>query len=610
LAEPPAPGANMTNTVQVPAPTTNVLSLQGSPPAPEPLEGPEVMAPTNFEPALIEYGRAWTNSTNAEFSRTNVIAKWAARGKSFKKPLDTWADFRSHLKILTNQTIFTNITVTIASNVEGIIVVTNIYTNVVSGFATNVVQRLVTSVTGRIVGDRLAPPLSVVSAAPLPSPVPVTIISPLVDADTLDLSSSTRSQTEFALALSFALRYAGLSAQANAFEQFVKSKQFDIRTATSQVAVNAYSGTDGKFGFEVGPRLQALSIQNHKTSKSDEVLTRQSFPALLILALQADISPMLYQTPEMASEGRVRVWEPQVRFTQMRRWTPLKHSFYRDGAFFRMFNAKELLNPPVTETKRLIAAANLNIARGLLTNHSEIFSSTATNAILKRIANLEAQMTGGEGALVLGVNDLFTPSTNAAKFAAVTSAVPGVIIVDTDDSRTTDISVAFIGSGLDQISTNSLTINVVTNLLSDCGAVDTNSLKITRLGQVVRLDASLGISLKATNDFYVMFQLETTNKPSQTVPTWPVRIKLAHHQQPTNTAVLAFSGTNSDATRWGYTVTMPTNASPSQVDVARELIQADIEKNKPTPFDLTNTAVKLLITKKPPAAPEAVGPTK
>ena len=115
----------------------------------------------------------------------------------------------------------------------------------------------------------------------------VTIISPLVDSDVLDLSSSSRSQNEFALALSFALRSAGMGAQANAFENFVKNNQFDVRTRTSQIAVNAFSSSDGNFGFQLAPRLTALGNPANKNSKPAQVLDRQSFPALLILVAGA-----------------------------------------------------------------------------------------------------------------------------------------------------------------------------------------------------------------------------------------------------------------------------------------------------------------------------------
>jgi hypothetical protein len=472
-------------------------------------------------------------------------------------------------------------------------VITNAIPIVSFSIVTNAVPMIETDIStnviGRVIGSQLPFPNSVHTNPPEAVPVSVTIISPLVDADTLDLSSSARSQSEFALAMSFALRYAGLGAQANAFEQFVKNKQFDIRTATSEIAVNAYSGTDGKFGFEVGPRLQALGQPAKGTGKSAEILTRQSFPALLILALDAaDMVPILYQNDEMKRDGKIRVLEPQIRFTQMRRWTPLKKVGVLQDAISRFFKGF----PPyfdATEEWRLRTAMALNSARQLCinSNNANIFSSEATNAILKRISNLEAQMVGGEGALFLSVNGLFPVPTNSPVFADVTNAIPANIVVEAPPTNV-PITIAFLGSGLDQIDRNSTVSNII-----ESPGVTTQTTAIKRLGQMLQLDATLSIANR-TNDFDLVFKLHTTNKTAQTVLTYPVRVKIAA-VQPVKPPEVAFSITNASASN-SYRLSLSTNAGDALVGVARDLIKADLEKSKPG--EPSNTVISVSVNKK------------
>lgn len=152
----------------------------------------------------------------------------------------------------------------------------------------------------------------------------VSAISPMTETEALDLSSSTRRQEEFALSLSFALRYAGLGAQAEAFEQFAKSRQKDMRTRSASAAINTYSASGGVFGFQIGPRLRAIADPSSTDSAPGNILERQAFPALVLIGFDKDdLRPRI-----CVQEGKIQVWEPALYFVQTTNWVPVKDKWY------------------------------------------------------------------------------------------------------------------------------------------------------------------------------------------------------------------------------------------------------------------------------------------
>jgi len=184
----------------------------------------------------------------------------------------------------------------------------------------------------------------------------VAAVAPMTEAQVLDLGSSLRHQSELALALAGVLQRAGLKADAQAIEQYVRQHQSDARTRTATVAANVYSTSGGMFGFQVGPRFRALEDPGQKDSGPANVLDRQSFPVLVIVGLdQMDLYPKLewWPTPEFqestaqalaqrrcrspgaqptAEERKIldtpaysllRVMEPSLQFVQSPSWMPL-----------------------------------------------------------------------------------------------------------------------------------------------------------------------------------------------------------------------------------------------------------------------------------------------
>lgn len=151
----------------------------------------------------------------------------------------------------------------------------------------------------------------------------VSAISPMTETEALDLSSSIRSQEALALSLSFALRSSGLGAQAEAFEEFAKSRQFDVRTRSASAAINSYS-SPGMFGFQIGPRLKALADPSNTKNGPSNVLERQSFPALIVIGFDRDdLRPKLD-----IQNGKIQVYETNLNLVQTTSWLPMKNKWY------------------------------------------------------------------------------------------------------------------------------------------------------------------------------------------------------------------------------------------------------------------------------------------
>jgi hypothetical protein len=150
-----------------------------------------------------------------------------------------------------------------------------------------------------------------------PSPL-VAAVSPMTDAEVLDLSSNVRQQRAFALAASLALQYAGLKGQAAVFDQWVKRLEKDVVTRGASAAVSTYSHSGGMFGFQIGPRLRAVGAGGI-ANRAAMVLERQSFPVLIILGMdEADLEPKFAEV-----HGQLTAFEPVLVFRQSTRWLPV-----------------------------------------------------------------------------------------------------------------------------------------------------------------------------------------------------------------------------------------------------------------------------------------------
>lgn len=433
-------------------------------------------------------------------------------------------------------------------------------------------------------------------------PVPVTVISPLIDTDTQDLSDSTRSQVEFAMALSAALQGAGYGGAAKVFEQYVKNKQYDIRTVSQSADIDAFSSADGGFGFQIGPRLQALD-NPAKASGPSQVLDRQSFPVLLILALDgADIAPKLWEH----ATNRLMVLEPQIHFTETRRWTPMKHYYSRDGAFFAFWSPKQFLNRPVSESKRMDMIYKLKQARRLIALTE--LSASVTNSLLKRIDTLESQLAGGEGNISLAAGDIVPDiATNAPPApSTITTVIPSQLALDTNQPPASQQFV-LLGTGLESVATNCPCTNV-TVVPSDVASLfNPTNINLQRIGSALLLTMNINSNSTASAlNKALLFQLATTN--GSFVLSMPVSITSAPstNKPPASSSgnpLFSFSNTGTNGSGgYTYNVTFSTNSfanafdSAKVLDMAKDLIKSDLEKNKP---DVSTSNTVLNITVKP-----------
>ncbi len=177
-------------------------------------------------------------------------------------------------------------------------------------------------------------------AGPLYNSPLVSGISPLSQADTLDLASEYKRQDQFALALSLALRKQGAQGDAKIFEQFVKNQQKDVQTRSVSSTVATYARGGGIVGFQIGPRLKALADPASRKNVSGFVLERQAFPALLVYGLDAqDIYPKIEYT-----DCGLKVWEPKIYNIQYTYWRPLTYRFQGPKDWFNPFKC---IWPPI-----------------------------------------------------------------------------------------------------------------------------------------------------------------------------------------------------------------------------------------------------------------------
>lgn len=162
--------------------------------------------------------------------------------------------------------------------------------------------------------------------------VVVSAVSPMTDVQNLDLASSQRSMTAFALSLSAALRNAGSKNQAKIFMEWAKSFQKDVRTASPDAAVNAFAHPNGVFGFQIGPRLKALEDPGDNKDRPANTLGRQTFPVLLLISFPKTgprLSKLVIKDDSGTSLNAPQ--EIDLELTISSHWEPLKKGWWVFG---------------------------------------------------------------------------------------------------------------------------------------------------------------------------------------------------------------------------------------------------------------------------------------
>ncbi len=205
----------------------------------------------------------------------------------------------------------------------------------------------------------------------------VSVISPMADAQMLDLQGSIRQQREFAFQISLALSYAGMKGAADSFLKWANMHQEDAESRTANVVVNSYSISGGVIGFQIGPRLIA-NPRKHSSSATIEKLDRQSFPALFLLGFDKESLRPRVEIRRGLNQAVCRLMEPRVSMRTYSSWLPLNTSR----------RAQPLTEEEVLRIRLQAGSAFHSFNRA---NHKEHYSEYN-----KRWEMLRAKITGAE----------------------------------------------------------------------------------------------------------------------------------------------------------------------------------------------------------------------
>jgi hypothetical protein len=350
-------------------------------------------------------------------------------------------------------------------------------------------------------------PHSFLSKAPI-KPVEVMVISPMIEAENFDLASSYRQQREIALSLAAALTYAGAKGQAELFEKFARSRQFDIQTRSPLAAVNAFSRQEGCFGFQIGPQPRALRDPADRHSGPGEVLERQAFPALLIVTTSGgELEPrVVVQTNDCGTVFRIH--EPYLAFRQTRRWTPLKRSFF-SGRDWYMPN--RWFHPKLTEGQRMASADALESAGKLINSLkwddklSLSVNSGLGETLRERLRFYEREIIGTVDTLGLPQDRLVPPPPGDV---AIVAAHPPSVILGTQPGPQ-EVEFFYAGSNLEFIEP------AVTSVYPNA-----TEPRLERLPGLLKITAKISGA-----DYPVVFQLPLSPLASaRTLVTPPVKV--------------------------------------------------------------------------------------
>lgn len=420
------------------------------------------------------------------------------------------------------------------------------------------------------------------SNAPSSSPL-VFAVSPMTDVDTLDLASSTRRQNELVLALALSYAQAGMSAQGNFLEQFVKRREGDLRTRNAIAAVNSYSMSGGLFGFEIGPRFRAVKNLDKPKPKSGEVLDRQTFPVLLIVGVdKASLRPFIKRVGHGTNES-FQVMEPVMSIVQMPRWTPLKHSVW-------CWN-----NHPQSFAEHLEWSHAIHHQWNALTNDTTVFRAT-TALVSNRWTAIKAELNGSFQEQRFNIDKLFPDPP--AQVKAVLPEISDIFPQELELKRRMDgslqpltVKVALAGRHLNRL---------------DLTGLRTTSASASVTGAPRLLNGVVVLELMITSaDIPVAFQIPVkhqdgidNNEGPLSIFTKPLLLKseperMAGAPQAAVPIIRTIQKVAGDQSQREFTVEVQAHASEAAVNAARQIVAAEIEKAKPVGGPKANVSVNV-----------------
>lgn len=303
------------------------------------------------------------------------------------------------------------------------------------------------------------PELDFSTSAPL-----VMAVSPLMERQALDLTSSRARQDEMALFLSASLARSGLKGQAEVFDKFVKLRRQDVATRSVLPVLNAYNTGGGIFGFQFGSRLDALDKPGSRNPKAAQQLGKQAFPVLLMFGFtRTDIAPKL-----AVEKGTVRIYEPEIELVQTTRWSRQEkrgvfHSAIR-SVLLPGFPGRPMQAPSDIYGRLHDVGEALNRFRGPITRHAILENNrNVAGWLTKMDADLEvmkAAYFGYATSVALPVDAMIAPAPKPAEppkpeaFPIIAEVFPGQLHLTTPPGGTSDIltgRLVIVGKDLDRL---------------------------------------------------------------------------------------------------------------------------------------------------------------
>lgn len=374
-----------------------------------------------------------------------------------------------------------------------------------------------------------------------PGKVNISAVTPMTEAQELDLASSYRRRTQLAMSLSAVLRASGLNQQANAFQQFVRQREIDVATRTQEAHVAAYS-TANLFGYQVGPALTAIGNAASRKPKPEYRLTRQTFPVLLLGSVDdVDVGvTWFYIKKEGDTDARLVAFESALELTQSPRWVPLRKK------------ARSSRNPE----SELIAGY------GRIDDHAEVMGTTKVGAAH---ANALRERAG----VSIGIVRLPADLLEAHARATLRRAFPSRIVL-AHDTKEEKVSIVLTGEDLEEIDSNRNNVEVV------------GTASIT-LDEVIPTDSStleVKLTVKEKGGVVLVFMDREGNRVAAP-PLDVVRQKAPDCNCPKGKKIEYLVAAKDGGTT--RSLVLPEKLEASDLAAVTELMRADIEKDKPPP---------------------------
>lgn len=258
----------------------------------------------------------------------------------------------------------------------------------------------------------------------------VSAVSPMTEAQTLDLASSIRTQQAFALRLALLVTGFGAEAEAQHLFQHVQRLEQDAVTRTPLNSVASYSNAGGTFGYQIGPSLHGVAdwittrrvggignvvkwlIAGEIHPGPDMILQRQSFPVMLFIGLnKTDLRLRVGRSKQKDGTVSFYLTEPRLAFRQTVRWIPMMKSRADRTCF------KPPHGPRIRESDRVNWARNLDRAESLA---NELAAGGSANYsteryVRARIKTLESQALIASSVMPLPLEILTSPLAEEEK---------------------------------------------------------------------------------------------------------------------------------------------------------------------------------------------------